>query len=151
MVPSKQEVTMRRLMLAAAFCALVSAPSLALDKETVQKEATKFAEAFNRGDMAAVASMYTDGAYLMPPQAEMIRGRDNIQKFWIEMGKQAGDLKLTTLNVNQLGNEGAREIGSFRIMSKGQQPQEIIGKYVIILQKIGDEWKIETDIWNSNQ
>jgi uncharacterized protein (TIGR02246 family) len=141
---------MRRIAWAATFFVLLSAPVMALDKETVQKEATKFAEAFNRGDMAAVAAMYTDGAYLMPPQAEMVRGRDNIQKFWTEMAKQAGDLKLTTLNVNPLGNEAAREVGSFTIRTRGQQPQDIIGKYVIILQKVGDEWKIETDIWNTN-
>jgi ketosteroid isomerase-like protein len=45
----------------------------------------------------------------------------------------------------------AREIGAFSGKTKGSQPQDIGGKYVAIWQKIGDEWKVTTDIWNSNK
>jgi ketosteroid isomerase-like protein len=39
---------------------------------------------FARGDAAALAGMYTEDASLLPPGAEMIRGRAAIQAFWGE-------------------------------------------------------------------
>ena len=142
---------MQRITLAASVWLIVSTPALALDKDTVQQQASRFAQSVNQGDMATVASMYTDGAYLMPPQTDMVRGRDNIQRFWSELARQASDLKLTTVNVERLGDEAAREIGAFTLTVKGQSPEYSLGKYVIVLRKVGEEWKIETKIWNTNQ
>ena len=69
---------MRRLALAGAFC-LAAVPVYAQDKATIEKLNDAFAQAFNKGDMAGVAGMYTQDAYLMPPQADLVRGRDDIQ------------------------------------------------------------------------
>ena len=44
--------------------------------------------------------------------------------------------------------DAAREIGTFMLKTKGAQPQEIAGKYVVIWQKVGSDWKLATDIWN---
>ena len=30
-------------------------------------------------------------------------------------------------------------------------PQEIIGKYVVVGRKTGRDWKLATDIWNTNK
>jgi ketosteroid isomerase-like protein len=64
---------------------------------------------------------------------------------------QASELKLTTQSVRALGSEAAQEIGTFMLKTRGQDPQEMAGKYVVIWQKVGSEWKIATDIWNTNK
>ena|SRR5215217_130715 len=69
---------------------------------------------FNKGDAAALAGMYTDDAYLMPPQADLVRGRDGIQQVWKGASGQVGDMKLTTVDVKPFGTDAAREIGTFR-------------------------------------
>jgi ketosteroid isomerase-like protein len=94
--------------------------------------------------------MYTEDAYLLPPSADFMRGRDDIQAFWKVASDQAGELKLTTLDVKPLGTEAAREIGTFTLKTKGQ-PQETVGKYVVVWQKVGADWKLATDIWNTNK
>jgi ketosteroid isomerase-like protein len=39
----------------------------------------------------------------------------------------------------------------FVLKTKGQSPQEIVGKYVVVWQKEGNDWKLATDIWNANK
>ena len=81
----------------------------------------------------------------------MVKGRSAIQAFWKTAAEQLGDAKLIAVDVKPLGSEAAREIGTFSLRSKGQQPQEITGKYVVVWQKVGGDWKLATDIWNTNK
>jgi uncharacterized protein (TIGR02246 family) len=124
---------------------------LAQDKATIQALNDRFTVAFNSGDLRSVASMYTEDAYLMPPQADFVRGRESIEAFWKAASDQVGDLKLTTLDVKPLGNDAAREIGTFTLRAKSQQQQEMVGKYVVVWEKVGSDWKLATDIWNTNK
>jgi uncharacterized protein (TIGR02246 family) len=135
-------------MLAAIFLAV---PALAQDKATIQSLSDQFAKAFNAGDAAAVAALYTEDAIILPPGGEMMKGRSAIQAFWKGAAEQFGNGKLTTLEVKPLGNEAAREIGTFSFRTKGSQSQEITGKYVVVWEKVGSEWKLATDIWNTNK
>jgi uncharacterized protein (TIGR02246 family) len=133
-----------------AFC-LLAAPALAQDKATIQKLNDAFGEAFARGDAAALAAMYTEDAYLLPAGAGMVQGRPAIQAFWGGLVQQASSAKLTTLDVLPLSAEYAREIGASAITTKAQPPQTVAGKYVVIWRKVGDGWKLATDIWNDDK
>jgi len=136
----------------ATFAAIfLAVPALAQDKATIQSLSDQFARAFNVGDAAAVAALYTEDAVILPPGGEAMKGRSAIQAFWKDAAEQLGDGKLTTGDVKSLGNEAAREIGSFTFRTKGAQPQEITGKYVVIWEKVGKDWKLSTDIWNMNK
>src|SRR5215468_8157783 len=42
----------------------------------------KWVAAFNKGDAAAVAQLYTEQATALPPGAPMAKGRAAIQAFW---------------------------------------------------------------------
>ncbi|WP_246776905.1 DUF4440 domain-containing protein [Microvirga sp. VF16] len=102
-------------------------------------------------DAAAVAALYTEDAVILPPGGEMMKGRRAIQVFWKGAAEQLGDGKLTTVDVKPLGSEAVREIGTFTFRTKGAQPQEITGKYVVVWEKVGSDWKLATDIWNTNK
>ncbi len=139
---------MRRCWLVAAFC-LAAVPGFAQDKSAIEKLNDTFSQASNKGDFATLSGMYTQDATLMPPQADTVRGRDAIQTFWKAAGEQVGDIKLTTVDVKPLGTDAAREIGTFTLKTRGQQQQEVVGKYVVIWQKEDGDWKLATDIWNT--
>ena len=64
---------------------------------------------------------------------------------------QVSELKLATQNVKALGSDAVEEVGTFTLKPKGQQPQEVAGKYVVIWRKVGGEWKIATDILEHQQ
>jgi ketosteroid isomerase-like protein len=63
----------------------------------------------------------------------------------------AGDPKLTTLDVTPLGSGAAREIGTFSLKTKGPSSQEVTGKYVVVWEKVGNDWQLATDIWNDGK
>ena len=126
-------------------------PAMAQDKATIQSLNDKFAQAFNAGDAAGVAALYTDEAVILPPGAEMMKGRSAIQAFWKGAAEQLGNGKLPTVDVKPLGSDRALEIGSFTFRTKASQPQEITGKYVVVWEKVGADWKLATDIWNTNK
>jgi ketosteroid isomerase-like protein len=81
----------------------------------------------------------------------MVQGRAAIETMWKGMAEQVGDPKLTTVDVKPLGPSAAREIGTFVLKTKGPTPQEVTGKYVVVWEKVGDDWKLATDIWNEGK
>jgi ketosteroid isomerase-like protein len=70
---------------------------------------------------------------------------------WKGIAEQVSDPKLTTLDVKALGPNAAREIGTFSLKTKGAPPQEVTGKYVVVWEKVGTEWKLANDIWNEGK
>jgi uncharacterized protein (TIGR02246 family) len=138
--------------LAALICFLVTTPAaLAQDKATIEGLNQRFMAAFASGDFGTVAAMYTEDAYLLPPGLEMLKGRTAIQAFWTRASEGIRDVELTTVDVKPLGSEAAREVGTFRLKIKGAETQEIIGKYVVVWQRVGSDWKLATDMWNTSK
>ena len=111
----------------------------------------KWMEFFNKGDFDGVASLYTADATAFPPGSAMVKGRAAIGAMWKGMAEQMTDPKVTTIEVKRLGPAAAREIGTFSLKTKGATPKEVAGKYVVIWQKLGKDWKLATDIWNEGK
>ena len=132
-------------------CLSVGAPALAQGKATIEKLNDAWTAAFNKGDAAAVAALYTEDAYVLPPGLTMVKGRAAIEAFWRQAAQQMSDAMLTTLDVLPLGRSAAREIGTVTLKTKSQPPQEVVGKYVVVWRKIGRDWKLATDIWNTDK
>jgi uncharacterized protein (TIGR02246 family) len=132
-------------------CLSVGSPALAQNKATIEKLNDVWTAAFNKGDAAAVAALYTEDAYVLPPGSAMVKGRAAIEAFWRQAAQQMSDAKLTTVDVLPLGRSAAREIGTVALKTKSQPPQEVVGKYVVVWRKIGRDWKLATDIWNTDK
>jgi uncharacterized protein (TIGR02246 family) len=132
-------------------CLSVGSPALAQNRATIEKLNDAWTAAFNKGDAAAVATLYAEDAYVLPPGSAMVKGRAAIEAFWRQAAQQMTDAKLTTLDVLPLGRSAAREIGTVTLKTKSQPPQEVVGKYVVVWRKIGRDWKLATDIWNTDK
>ena len=129
---------------------LFAAPANSQDVATNQAEVDKFAAAVSAGDLATVSAAYSDDAVVLPSGAPMAKGRAEIEAYWKAAFEQIDELKVTVTDVKMLGDAAMREIGTFTVRTKGDQPQEATGKFVTILEKEGDAWKITTDIWNED-
>jgi uncharacterized protein (TIGR02246 family) len=144
------ELTMRRIALVIAFVVGLSAPASAQNAE-IEAVNAKWTEFFNKGDFAGIASLYTTDATALPPGSAMVQGGVAIGAMWKSMAEQVGDPKVTTLDVKPLGPTAAREIGTFSLKTKGPTPQEVTGKYVVVWEKVGSDWKLAADIWNDGK
>ena len=141
---------MRTVALVLALAAGLIMPAFAQQAE-IEAVNAKWMDFFNKGDFAGVASLYTDDATAFPPGSPMVKGRTGIAAMWQGMAEKLSDPKVTTLDVKALGPSAAREIGTFSLKTKGPTPQEITGKYVVVWEKIGGDWKLAADIWNDGK
>lgn len=141
------------LSLALLSCAQPEKMDVAAVRKAIEAGNAKWVEAFNRGDAAGVAALYTDDATLLPPNSEMVQGKQGIQDFWnggIQMGLK--DAALTTVDVGGSGDT-AYEIGKYtlKIQPAGQEGMTDSGKYLVVWKRQADgTWKLHVDIWNSS-
>ena len=141
---------MGRIGFVVAFLIGMLVPSLA-QKAEIEAANAKWTEYFNKGDFAGVASLYTEDATAFPPGAAMVKGRAAIGEMWKGMAEKVGDPKVTTLDVKPLGSSYVLEIGTVSLKTKGPAPQDVTGKFVVVWQKVGADWKLAADIWNDGK
>lgn len=109
----------------------------------------KFMSAFERGDAAGVAILYTESGQVLPPGANIITGKEGVETFW--RGAMDAGIKRAELNTLELDHQGdtAIEVGRARLYSEGG---DVIDepKYLVIWKRDGGQWRIHRDIWNSD-
>jgi uncharacterized protein (TIGR02246 family) len=113
----------------------------------------RFVEAFNKGDLAAAMKVYTKDATILPPNIDMIQGREAIAVYWqgaLDMGVK--EAKLETVRVTPLGENTACEIGKYvlKIKPEGVPAFKDKGKYLMVWKLVDGVWKWDTDAWNSS-
>ena len=145
---------MKKLFLVFSFFLALAASAQAQSSKTAIDQANRnWITAFNKGDAAAIARLYTEQATILPPGAPMAKGRAAIEKFW--QGAIQNGIKnaaLQTLNLEQHGRL-AREIGRYSLDVPDAEKKlvRVEGKYVVIWKKIGPAWMLDTDIWNADK
>jgi len=117
-------------------------------RSSIEAENAKFIEALKKGDSVAIASNYSQDAWILPPNSEPVKGND-IAAFWgsfIRMGVK--DLKLTiddvTGNEDQLVETSKYEIygAENKLLDKG--------KYIVVWKPVNGTWKMYRDIFNTS-
>jgi ketosteroid isomerase-like protein len=132
------------LVVAASACA---PPSARNSPELTARDKT-WEEAFNAGDLEKLASIYTDDARVLGPNAEMSRGKVGVEAAFRGMIATGfkGSLKPSeTMVAGDIGYS----IGAYEARdAKGAVVDR--GKYMETFRNVGGEWKISNDAWNSD-
>lgn len=113
----------------------------------------RFAEAYNRGDIAAAVEFYTRDAKFLNPNTEIISGKKAIKEF-LEAGRAMGLRRISFKGV-EAGCDGdlayERGIINMDIAPEGGQAMKDKGKYLVVMKRQADgSWKVAVDIWNSD-
>ena len=129
---------------------LPAAAMAAKPRVHIEESAVKFVAAFNAGDGAGVASLYSEDAALFPPGGERVDGRAGIEAFWqgaIDAGMKLDELK--TIEVDYHGDL-AGEVGSFILSVPGDSGvTKVHGQYIVNWKRTGHTWQLHRDIWNT--
>jgi ketosteroid isomerase-like protein len=107
-------------------------------------------EVGTRHNVQALDRVYTKDATILPPGAEMVRGREPIKEFWRQAIESMGvtSTKLGTVSAEATG-ESVFEIGKADLtLGNGQI---VAVKYVVLWKQEDGTWKWHMDIWNGNQ
>jgi len=150
--PGVAAASAMKIAVAAAFLALLAQPSVAQTAAgEIEKARQQFDQALNMGDAEMVARMYTEHAVVLPPNADMIVGREAIQNYWRSVFRAGlGNVSARSVRIDEYGGDAAREIGRITVGAPGPQERTgpLEGKYVIVWRKSGGEWLHDSDIWN---
>jgi ketosteroid isomerase-like protein len=109
-----------------------------------------FVSAFNAGDGAGVAAMYTDDAVLYPPNGGPVSGgAAALTDFWqgvLDTGIARG--RLETVEAEGMGDT-AVEVGRFTLLGADGGTIDR-GSYMVLWKKTDAGWRLHRDIWNSD-
>jgi ketosteroid isomerase-like protein len=106
-------------------------------------------ELFNQNDAAGVAATYTEDGKIMPPEAEMLQGRDVLQDWW-QLLFDSGfvGVELEIMEVHALGDT-ATEVGQYTLYDESGDELEV-GKYVVIWKLVDGQWLRDRNVFSSN-
>ena len=131
-----------------------AAASSAQDEPAIAAANTRWLELIKAKDAAGVAQLYAEDGVVMPPNMPIAKGRAAIQKVWADMMALPGfDLTFSTEQLT-LASAGdmALDRGTYRFAATPNgAPYEEVGKAVVVWRKVGGEWKVAADIFNSDK
>ena len=132
------------VLVAGSVAAQTAAPRAALEAANA-----RFSADFAKGDATAVASHYTIAGQVLPPNGEVVKGREAIAQFWKgAMDAGVKGVKLTVVEAESHGGT-AHEVGTYVFTGEGGKTLDT-GKYIVIWKRDGGQWKLHRDIWNTS-
>jgi ketosteroid isomerase-like protein len=136
---------MRLRLAVLSLLSFVAAAPVLRAAESGQADAilSRYADAYNRHDPAALAALYAEDALLLPPGRALVRGRRAIEEFWKKHMGTGLALKILERSV---GTDVAYLVGNYSFPGEPDS-----GKFLVCLKrgKTGG-WQIGADTWNGN-
>jgi ketosteroid isomerase-like protein len=127
---------------------------LAAEEAALRGMNHSFQAALTAKDSTALANFYADEARVMPPNEPRVEGRDAIRRKWGEFLTMPG-FNLTFASDRIVISESgdlAYDTGTYQTrMEIESKPVDDVGKYVTVFKKVGGEWKIVADMFNSDR
>jgi ketosteroid isomerase-like protein len=118
---------------------------------TILENTKKFSEYVNTNNYKMIAESYTNDAKIFPQKQKILEGKQEILNYWtLPKGLKTINHKITQHEIRIVKNT-AYDHGVYQgttIKPNGEK-STWKGKYVIVWKKVGADWKIYLDIWNS--
>ncbi len=110
---------------------------------------TEWQAAMNAGNVEGIAALYAENARLMPPNLEVMTGKDAVRAAFGGMIEAGLSVELAPVTHRTAGDI-AYVVGTFKLTSGGDVVDQ--GKYIETWQRNADgEWLMTNDIWNSDK
>ena len=122
------------------------------ERASITKLVQEFASAYNAKDAAKVATLFSGGAGLMPPNASTLRGTESIQGYFSGRFDQgASDL---VVEPKDIAGSGALAYTSgdysLKLAPVGGREQRDRGKFLWILRDFSGKWLLEYVMFSSD-
>lgn len=122
--------------------------------EAIRAQDQAWADAAKAGDAAAIAALYTPDAVILPPGSSRVEGTQDIQEYFA--GMLEAPLSSVTLDSDIVTVAAAGDYayanGTWTMSGTAPDGSEWSeqGKYTEIWKNVDGDWKIVSDIWNSD-
>lgn len=144
-----REVRLVATLIVISAIAACAAPAPATDSSELAATTEAWLSAFNAGDLDALTGLYAADAMLLPPNAAMERGSTAVRSAFEEMVAAKLQAGFEILEVAVSGELG-QKVGLYTVLAPDGSTVET-GKFVELWRKVEGQWRLTTDIWNSDQ
>lgn len=152
---------MNRLVIVVAVVAIhnpLPLPAQGKTNPILDRVTSELVAAFNAEDAARAALLYAEDAVLMPANMPTVKGRTAIEShFKKEFAATDMTLQLKPVESTIEGSQGFGIGTSVFTLERGGTSQAVTGigagetgKYVLVFKRVGTDWKIAYDIFNSD-
>ena len=122
-------------------------------EQAVRGQVDRWLHLVKAKDAAGIAELYAEDGAVMPPNAPIGKGRTAIQHIWASLMQTPGFGLTFVPEQILLSSSGDMALDrgtySLTVAPNGTTLTET-GKYVVVWRKIGREWKVAADIFNSD-
>ncbi|MFQ5908894.1 MAG: YybH family protein, partial [Thermoplasmata archaeon] len=118
-------------------------------EEEIKAANGRFMEATRNADAAALSAHYTRDGQVLPPNGEMVSGREALTTFWqsvLDTGIR--DHRLESLEVIPMGDL-AVEVGTYSLRDEDGAFLDR-GNLMVVWKEEDGVWRMHRDIWNSS-
>lgn len=132
-------------------CTRLETFDVAKARKSIEEADAKFSEAVREGNVAGVVAVYADDATMVPPDGDIVKGKQAIEglyKKFFQMGVK--EIVMTTVEVGGSGDT-AYELGKskVRIQPEGQPAMMDSTRYLVIWKhQPAGAWKVQVDFWS---
>ena len=130
-----------------------AAGNIGADEQAIRGQVDRWLQLVKAKDAAGIAALYAEDGAVMPPNAPIGKGRAAIQQTWASMMQTPG-FALTFAPEQILvsaSGDMALDRGTYSLtIAPDGTTQTDTGKYVVVWRKIGREWRVAADIFNSD-
>ena len=130
----------------------LSGPALSRAESTLRKTTQDWALACNTKQLDDLVSLYVNDALVLRPNVPLVRGAAAIREFFFAaLDSGLGEVELSAQRVELFGEMGY-EAGRCKMLvpsALGKRREER-GKYLILYNRQGQEWRIVVDCWSTD-
>ncbi len=131
------------VLLGAAGCEQAATP-----EPFPQAAADGWLGAFNSGDSAGLALMYSQDSQVLPPDRPIVSGYAAIEEFWKEYNPGQVRLEVSGVETRKLGDYWFREGTYSALLPEEGDPR--IGKFIELWVQSGSAWLLFRHMWSPN-
>jgi uncharacterized protein (TIGR02246 family) len=123
-----------------------------LGQEEVEQFTRQFEALFNAGDAAGMATFYAEDARLLAEHADLVRGRDAIERFWREAISRARAANaVRTISLDEVISSGDLGYALGTVVVRIPADRELTTKYATVWQRDPDgRWRLAVDSSSPN-
>ncbi len=122
------------------------------ETKAINELVAEFTTIYNTKDAAKLATLFTGGGAVMPPNASTVRGTESVREYYVgRFAAGASDLQLEAQTVSGSGAL-AFASGDYRLImrpAEGQARRDR-GKFIFILRELNGKWLLDDLMFSSD-
>jgi ketosteroid isomerase-like protein len=113
-----------------------------------QDAADGWVAAFNSGDAAGLALMYSPESQILPPDQPIVTGHGAIEEFWKTANPGTVRIEISEVQASQLGDYWFRQ-GTYTAIDQAEG-EPVFGKFIELWTRVDSAWMLYRQMWSPN-